>query len=79
MFGLKNKKQKESPVLFDLEMELKSPKKRRDLIEKVDQRMGQIRNYLRAGEDKGTYENLVVILNGYLALLKVLNQFNPKK
>lgn len=79
MYGLQNKKPKQPPILFDLEVELKSPKKRKELIEKVDERMGQIRNHLRAGEEKETFGNLVVILNGYLALLKVLNRFNQKK
>lgn len=79
MYGLQNKKLKQPPILFDLEMELKSPKKRKELIDKIDERMGEIRTLLRAGEEKGTYGDLVVILNGYLALLKVLNRFNQKK
>lgn len=79
MYGLENKKPKQPPILFDLEVELKSPKKRRELIDKVDERMGQIRSHLRAGEEKESYGNLVIILNGYLALLRVLNRFNVKK
>lgn len=78
MFGLENKKRKDPTVLFDLELELKSPKKRRELIDKVDERMGQIRTHLRAGEEKATFGDLVIILNGYLALLRVLNRFNQK-
>jgi len=80
MYGLQNKKDKAPPpVLFDLEVDLKSPKKRRELIERIDARMGQIRTHLRAGETKETYGDLVTILNGYLALLRVLNRFDLKK
>lgn len=79
MFGLENKKNKHSEeFVFDLEKELKNPKKRQDLKQKVESRIQKIKEILRSGENKEEFDQFGVILHGYTSLLKVMSRLTPK-
>lgn len=73
MFGLENqKKKKEEPFIFDLEKNLKDSQKYREMKEKVEERIQQIKNILKSGENKEEFDQLGVLLHGYTSLLKVM-------
>jgi hypothetical protein len=73
MFGLEDqKKKKMEPFVFDLEKELKDPKKHRELKQKVEARIQQIKTILKSGESKEEFDMLGVLLHGYTSLLKVM-------
>lgn len=79
MFGLEDKKGRDEKVaLFDLEVELKSPKKRKEVLTKIEERITQIKSLLRSGQDKEEFDEIGVILQGYTALLKVVGRFGAK-
>lgn len=79
MFGLEDKKRKdEGPAQFDLEVELKSPKKRRETVAKIEERIAQLKAVLRSGQDQGEFDDVGALLLGYTALLKVVGRFGGK-
>lgn len=72
MFGLESGKDQGIPeVLFDLEQDVKDPKKMVELHEKILERMQEIKKMLQSGEDKELYDQLGALLYGYQALLTV--------
>lgn len=75
MYGLEKGK-KEGAFLFDLEIEIKEhPKKGKELLEKAERRMLEVKNLLREGtSEKGGLDKLGVLLKGYTALQKVLQR-----
>jgi hypothetical protein len=71
MYGLEQQKKK--PFAFDLEVELKQkPEKAKEIMHKVQTRINDLKKALRAGEKSQDYDNLGVLLQGYMALQKVL-------
>ncbi len=80
MFGLQGhqKKKKPSEFEFELEKELKNPKRHKELKEQVENRIQEIKQLLRDGENKQEFERFGLILQGYTSLLKVFSRFNPK-
>lgn len=80
MFGLEGhqKKKKMPEFEFELEKELKSAKKHKELKVHVENRIQEIKNLLRDGENKKEFERFGLILQGYTSLLKVFSRFNPK-
>lgn len=73
MFGLENqKKKKMEPFVFELEKELKDPKKHRELKQKVEERIQQIKTTLKTGENKEEFDKFGILLHGYTSLLKVM-------
>lgn len=79
MFGLENKKKgKPGEFVFELEKELGDPKKHREIKERVESRIQEIKKMLRDGENKKEFERFGLILHGYTSLLKVMSRFNPK-
>jgi hypothetical protein len=79
MFGLEDKKRKgDNPTQFDLELELKSAKKRRETALKVEERIAQLKAVLRSGQDQEEFDDVGVLLQGYAALLKVIGRFGEK-
>lgn len=79
MFGLENqRKKKPEEFVFELEKELQDPKKHKEIKEKVENRIQEIKKILRDGENKKEFERFGLILHGYTSLLKVMTRFNPK-
>ena len=80
MFGLeyKNKKEDAAEFLFDLETELKDVKARSEVEKKLMDRVQEIKNTLRSGSDKESYDWLGIVLYGYVSLLKVISVLGNK-
>ncbi len=79
MFGLEDqKKKKAEDFVFDLEKELKSSKKQQEIKKKVEQRIQQVKEVLRSGENKEEFDKFGVLLHGYTSLLKVIARFTSK-
>ncbi len=80
MFGLENqkKKSKSEPFVFDLEKELSSLKKHKEIKQKIESRMQAIKEILRSGENKEEFDKMGVLLHAYASLFKVISRFNPK-
>lgn len=80
MFGLEGQQKKKKPeeFIFELEKELKSPTKRKEIKAKVEKRIQDIKRFLREGEKKKEFERFGLILHGYTSLLKVMSRINPK-
>ena len=80
MFGLEDQKKKKpaEEFIFELEKELKDPKKHKEIKEKTEKRIQDIKTMLRQGENKEEFETLGLILHGYISLLKVMSRFTAK-
>lgn len=80
MFGLENqrKKKKVEEFVFELEKELLSQKKHKEIKERVEAQIQRIKEILRTGENKEEFDKFGVLLQGYTSLLKVMSRFNPK-
>lgn len=73
MYGLESqKKKKPEPFVFDLEKDLKDPKKNREVKQKIEQRIQAIKSILKTGENKEEFDIFGVLLHGYTSLLKVM-------
>lgn len=73
MFGLEDQKKKKiEPFVFDLEKELKDPKRYREIKQKVEERIQAIKTALKSGESKEEFDKLGMLLHGYTSLLKVM-------
>lgn len=74
MFGLEEQKKKKiEPFIFELEKELKDPKKHREIKQKVEERIQVIKKFLKTGgENKTEIDLLGILLHGYTSLLKVM-------
>lgn len=81
MFGLeKDKKGKNNPEFsFDLEKELKDPKKQKEVIAMLQDKVQMIKTTLRSGEDKEDFNKLGVLLHGYTSLIKVMARVIAKQ
>lgn len=74
MFGLEKDKDKKKPAadfIFDLEKELKDPKKQKEIVQKIQDQIQEIKTILRSGEAKEDFDKLGVLLHGYTSLVKV--------
>ena len=80
MFGLEDKKKKKKveEFIFDLEKELKDPKKNKEIVEKVQSRIHLIKELLQAGIEKNDFDVIGKILYGYSSLLKVFARTGQK-
>lgn len=74
MFGLESQKKKKKiePFVFELEKELKDPKTHKELKQKVENRIQEIKSTLKSGENKEDFDKFGVLLHGYTSLLKVM-------
>lgn len=81
MFGLEGQKKKKGSeeFVFDLEEELKDPKRDRQLKEEIEKRIHQLKTILRSGEEKEDYDRFGLLLLGYTALLTVVTRVNFKR
>jgi hypothetical protein len=61
-----------SPFQFDLEEHLKSPSERKKHLKKVEQRIAEIRDQLRAGGSQESFDHLTIMLKAFTALKKVI-------
>ena len=73
MFGLERGKKKEFKF-FDLEKDLESPKKSKDLVKRVEHNVQDLKAQIRKGADSKEFEKLGVLLHGYSALMKILTK-----
>jgi len=79
MFGLEDqRKKKPEEYVFELEKELMDPTKHKEIKDKVESCIQEIKRILRDGENKKEFERFGLILHGYTSLLKVMSRFNPK-
>jgi len=75
MFGMEKKQGSEkTPFLFDLEKELKSEARRRELAARIESRILRIKELLRKGSKKEDFDKLAILLNGYHSLAIVLSR-----
>lgn len=81
MFGLEGQKKKKptEDFVFDLEKELKDPKKYQELKQKIELRIQAVKQVLRAGESQEDFDNFGLLLHGYTSLLKVIARFQIQK
>jgi DNA-binding transcriptional regulator GbsR (MarR family) len=77
MFGLSGggkKGKKEEEFLFDLEIEMKDPKKEKELRTQIEDKIQQLKTALRGGESKENFEKLGTLLLAYVSVLKVIDK-----
>lgn len=83
MFGLEDRKrgktQKTIEETYDLEVEIADPTKCKVLRERVEKRIQDLKQTLRAGENKEEYEQYGVLLHGYAALHRLISRLSRKK
>ena len=80
MFGLEDqKKKKTQPFVFDLEKDLKDPKKFQEIKTLLEERVQKLKTQLREGESQETYNKLGVLLYGYTSIMKVVARINAAK
>lgn len=79
MFGLEDKKKKpDEKFFFELEKELKDPKRYKELHQHIEERVQKLKDFLRNGDNQEGFERFVLLLQGYQALLKVMARLVPK-
>ncbi len=80
MFGLEGQKKKKptEEFVFELEKDLKDPKKQKELRQKVEGRIQKSKDVLRTGDDKEEFDRFGLLLLGYNSLLKVTSRFVSK-
>ncbi len=77
MFGLEEENRK--VFEFDLEKTLKSSKAEKDKIQAaVQKNKTQLKNKMQKGADSDKFEDLGILLHGYVALEKVINKVTQK-
>ncbi len=72
MFGLEKKRKK--PFEFDLQKELKKTKRKKEILDLVGTKSQSLKEALRTGEASENFDQCGVILQGYVALAKVVNR-----
>ncbi|MBM3207824.1 MAG: needle chaperone SctE [Chlamydiae bacterium] len=78
MFGLEKKEK--SLFQFDLEKELKTDAKKKDLLLKeIEETINSIKNLIRQGASSSDFENYGTLLHGYTALQKVIKKVSTSK
>lgn len=81
MFGLEKQKKKPeyNEFVFELEKEFKNPVKNKEYKQRIEQRVQQIKEILRSGENQEEFDRFGLLLHGYTSLLKVMSRFEKKK
>lgn len=69
---------KKSSSDFDLESEMRDPVKSQVIKRSVDEKIRILNASLREGQEKECFEKKQVLLNGYLALQRVLSRINQR-
>lgn len=83
MFGMEeqnkgNTAQKLAPFRYELENEMADPEKRKALGERCTSIVNDLKSKLRDGLEAKEYENGMIVLSGYGALLKVVSKIKIK-
>jgi len=80
MFGLEDqkKKKKVEAFVFDLEKELKDPRRGNELKKNIEERVQEVKATLRTPESKEDYDKFGILLHGYTAVLKVFENVLAK-
>ena len=81
MFGMERKPKEAKGFVFDLEKELGSEERRRELAKRIESRIQRIKDILHKGSKKEEFDQVGILLNGYHALAIVLGRATqePKK
>jgi hypothetical protein len=75
MYGLEKGKKDKEKFMFDLERDIKDrPSRGKELLNKAEKRMQEIKHALREGASGKDFDNLGVLLHAYTALQKVLKK-----
>lgn len=76
MYGLeKDKDGGKKKFMFDLELEIRDqPKRGKELLEKAEKRIHDIKKVLREGTNESDFEPWGILLHGYTALQTVLKK-----
>lgn len=82
MFGMEKKfgkkKGKVEEWEFDLEQDLQNPTELKKIKTTTEERILQLKNLLRQGGDKQTFDNAQTLLHGYLAVQKIIQRTTRK-
>lgn len=78
MFGLDKGNKDGKEFIFDLEKELKDIKRQKEILDRIQERVQQVKTILRGGEDKEQFEKLGTLLYGYASLIKVMSRIKVK-
>lgn len=78
MFGAEKKKKKVADWDFDLEVELKDPAALKKRKNEIAERITNLKNKMRSGGDKQSFDDAQVLLHGYLATEKVIERMSRK-
>jgi Family of unknown function (DUF5398) len=73
-FSMDKGKNKKEILEFDMEKDLKDPGKMREMKEKINMRVQELKAVLRQGEDKKAFEETQTLLHGYLAAQKIIER-----
>jgi hypothetical protein len=77
MYGME--KQPRDRFEFDLEKEIKeNPSRGKEILAKVEKRIQEMKKTLREGQSEKDFDRFGVLLNGYMALQKVLRKLEKK-
>ena len=81
MFGLEDDKRgKKKDFRYDIENDMQDPEKKKQLLEKIQDRLQQVKAKLREGEEDQTkYDQLGTLLYGYVALMQVAKKVGSNK
>ena len=71
MFGLEKKKNPNF-LVFDLEKDLEDSKKQKSHVKNAEKHIAELKKQLREGASSEDFEDLGLLLHGYSALLKIL-------
>lgn len=78
MLGQGEKRHKAPEFVFELEKEMENVEKQKQIKERVEERIQEIKKALRDGANRKEFETLGLILHGYTALLKVMSRVSTK-
>jgi len=75
MYGMEKEKKGGHKFDFDLEKEIKEePTRGKEILAKVEKRILEIKKKLREGQNEKDFDRFGVLLQGYVALQKVLKK-----
>ena len=74
MFGMEKSKRKKQEFEFDLEHQLIDPAQKKQMLQKIDEKVQIIKAALRTGEDKKRFDAMQTLLHGFLAMHKVITR-----
>ena len=82
MFGLENNKKekpKKKDLYFDLEIKLNDETARKEIFTNLEKKMQRVKELMRLGENKTSFDRLNALHQGYSSAIKVLMRIKAKK